>query len=249
MRSLLLVALATLALTACVPNQSPITTLTVVGADVAYHNNVRGYLSQPIQNGTYPGIILIHEWWGLNDHIRDTADSLAQEGYRVLAVDLYNGQVATTADEARALRLAVNDTEAFANMQAAITYLHSKGSERVASWGYCFGGGQSMNLALFDGDIDATIVYYGSVPIDRAAIANVTAPVMLVFGTEDTSTTAASAQKLHSLLLAKDVPATLAVYEGVGHAFANPSNPGHDKEKTQDAWKRTLTFLDTHLRS
>jgi carboxymethylenebutenolidase len=248
MKYLVLLVLLLTACTAPVNTQSETDELPVEQNMVAYYGNVQGYYAAPTTQGDYPGVVLIHEWWGLNDQMKQTAGSLAARGYRVLAVDLYNGKVATTQDEAKTLVGSVERTEALANMQAAVSYLQEKGSPKIATWGYCFGGGQSANYALSGSDIDATVIYYGTVPTDAASAANVSAPVFMVYGDQDTSTPAASAQQFKEALDAKGVQAELHVYPGVGHAFANPSNPGHDVEKTQDAWEKTLAFLDKELR-
>jgi carboxymethylenebutenolidase len=215
------------------------------GRMVEYYDGVEGYY---VGSGNQPGVILIHEWWGLNTNMKQTADKLAAEGYNVLAVDLYNGEVATNQSQAQALRLAVDNEEAIANMEAAMEYLEDQGSHKIASWGYCFGGGQSANLAASGAPVDATVIYYGSVPQTQEAADQVRAPVFMVFGTEDTSTTVESAQNFQGILLSRDTPAELEIYEGVGHAFANPSNAGHDPEKTRDAWEKTIAFLDENLK-
>jgi carboxymethylenebutenolidase len=219
----------------------------IVAQNVTYFNNVNGYYVAPRGNGDYPGIILIHEWWGLNTQMRQTADTLANQGYRVLAVDLYNGKVATTQEEAMQLVGQVNQGQALANMQAALGFLEDHGAQTVGSWGYCFGGGQSANLALSGTDVDATVIYYGTVPTNASQVTKVDAPVFMVYGDQDTNTPASSAQQFKELLEDEGVDAELVVYEGVGHAFANPSNPGHDEEKTQDAWNKTLEFLNDTL--
>jgi carboxymethylenebutenolidase len=213
---------------------------------VAYFGDTEGFLAEPDEPAA-PGVILIHEWWGLNANMEETARRLASHGYRVLAVDLYDGKVATTPDEARALRVAVEQGRAIANLKAADAFLRTRGSVKTASWGYCFGGGHSATFAL-EGVTDATVVYYGSLADPLAEPERVNAPMLLVFGSEDAVTTLASAQELEIALRGIDKDVTLYAYEGRGHAFANPSNPGHDVNDTRDAWRRTLAFLNEKLR-
>jgi carboxymethylenebutenolidase len=214
---------------------------------VAYYGAVSGYVAEPRESGKYPGIILIHEWWGLNENIKQTARKLASNGYRVLAVDLYNGKVAADADNAMKLVQAVDATDATKNLRAAATYLRDAGSTNIGSWGYCFGGGQSMNLALSGEQLAATIVYYGDV---RAALSNPSAvknPVLFIYGDQDQNTPASAAQQLKTQLDARGVGTELYIYKGVGHAFANPSNPNHNVQDTQDAWTKSLAFLQKNL--
>jgi carboxymethylenebutenolidase len=109
-------------------------------AEVNYFENIKGFFAEPVEKGNYPGVVMIHEWWGLNDNIRDTAKNLAKNGYKVLAVDLF-GRVATTADEARSQTSALNQDKATQNLRAAVGYLRDKGSTKMASLGWCFGGG------------------------------------------------------------------------------------------------------------
>jgi len=118
----------------------------IIGKSVNYHKNAGGYLAKPLKNGDYPGVIMIHEWWGLNDNIKEMADNLAGQGYVVLAVDLYNGEVADDANRARELSANIrqNPQEAIENMKSAISYLKENyQTENIASLGWCFGGQQS----------------------------------------------------------------------------------------------------------
>jgi len=123
--------------------------LEVIELEVEYFTDVFGYLAKPVVNNNYPGVIMIHEWWGLNDHIKRTARELASEGYVVLAVDMYNGEVAANPDRARELSSYLDQDKAIQNMKSAVTYLQTRENARkVASLGWCFGGGQSLQLAL-----------------------------------------------------------------------------------------------------
>jgi carboxymethylenebutenolidase len=254
MRYLLLSMLCVLMLTACQSaprEQDNATTATsvrppITGTMVPYFGNTSGYYAAPTATGNYPGIILIHEWWGLNDQMKQTADKLAAEGYRVLAVDLYHGVVAQDQQQAMVAVQRVNEGEAIANMKAAKRYLQENGAPKVASWGYCFGGGQSMQLALAE-DLDATVIYYGQLVNDPEQVSTLEQPFLLVYGAEDTATPAATAQEFKRISDEQGRETELYVYEGVGHAFANPSNPQHDAQKTADAWGKTLTFLEKHL--
>lgn len=213
---------------------------------VQYFDAVEGVLVEPEGLANAPGVILIHEWWGLNENMEETARRVASHGYRVLAVDIYEGQVAATPDEARELRVAVQEERAMTNLAAANKFLRERGSMKTASWGYCFGGEQSATFSL-EGETDATVVYYGNLAKPLANPDAITSPMLLIFGSEDTSTTLASAQELQTTLQGLDKSVELHGYEGRGHAFANPSNAGHDKTDTRDAWDKTLAFLAKNL--
>ncbi len=219
----------------------------VTSAMVAYHGETKGYLATSVNQPNAPGVIMIHEWWGLNAHIKDAANKLASHGYSVLAVDMYNGTVAANATIARGLSSSVTMEGAIANLADANAYLRNSGSEKVASLGYCFGGGQSMNLGISSVPVDASVVYYGSLKTALADPEKVHAPLLLIYGTADTVTPLADAQELQTTLQSMGAPVELYSYEGLGHAFANPSNAGHDKNATRDAWDKTLLFLAKQL--
>lgn len=218
---------------------------------VMYGNGFSGYLARPEAEGHYPGVILIHEWWGLNQNIKDTADKLAQEGFVVLAVDLYDGKVAETQENARiyAAEARNNPQRSIDNMKAAAEFLRQdeQSSGKVASFGYCFGGGMSLQLALND-EMDATVIYYGNLETNTSKLSAIDWPILGVFGQNDTSILPATVREFESSLDELSIENEIYIYDDVGHAFANPSNLGHDPAKTEDAWQKTVDFLDRNLK-
>jgi len=220
------------------------------GQWVTYGDNFRGYFVKPNQEGTFPGVVMIHEWWGLNQNIKNMAHDMAQEGYLVLAVDLFNGNVADNAGDARTYSSAVRDNMdvAITHLKSATSYLREQDAVAVASMGWCFGGGMSMQLALEE-DMDATVIYYGAVETDDDLLSSISWPVLGIFGEVDTVIPLDSVQEFDLDLDNLGIENEIYVYEGLGHAFANPSNPGHDVEKTADAWMKTIDFLNRHLKS
>ena len=198
-----------------------------------------------------PAVIMIHEWWGLNDNIRATADRLAAEGYIVLAVDLFGGKVATNPAEARQFMLSVvEDPEsANANIRSAYEFVsNTAGAPRVGSIGWCFGGAWSLNTALLLPDsIAATVIYYGQVTDDEEKLRPVNSPILGLFGAEDKGIRVGAVRNFEGALsrLRKDYE--IHVYPNVGHAFANPTGRNYDELAATDAWRRTLDFLDRHL--
>lgn len=217
--------------------------------DVVYFGNTKGFFASPEKAGSYPGVVMIHEWWGLNDNIKDMARQLAKEGYNVLAVDLYNGVVAKTPDEARAQTTALDQPKALENLKAALAFLKTKGATKLASFGWCFGGGQSMQLALGSSDLSATVIYYGNLVDDETKLRNIKWPVLGIFGDKDQSITPDKVKAFETALNKVGVKNEIHIYPGVGHAFANPSGQSYAPNETKDAWEKTLKFLNQNLKS
>lgn len=216
---------------------------------VNYFDNVNGYLVKPVSKENFPQIIMIHEWWGLNDNIKDMANKLASHGYVVLAVDLYGGKVATTAEEARTLMTSFDKQTGIDNMNSAFTYLHDNyGENKIGSIGWCFGGGQSLNLALSNSNMDATVMYYGQLVTDQAELSKIKWPVLGIFAANDKGIPVNSVKQFESNLNTLNIPNDIIIYPNVDHAFANPSGNSYSKDASQDAWKKTLSFLDSELK-
>jgi len=224
-------------------------TLDIVTEQVTYFATTTGYYAHPQVNGNYPGVVMIHEWWGLNQNIKDMAETLAKEGYRVLAVDLFHGKVASTSDEARLQTSSLNQPEALKNLQAAVAFLNSKGSSQIASLGWCFGGGQSLQLSLSETPLDATVIYYGQLVTDQMKLSGVKGPVLGIFGDKDTSIPVAQVKSFEESLDNLKIQNEIHVYPGVGHAFANPTGMNYAPEATKDAWDKTLRFLNSNLKN
>jgi carboxymethylenebutenolidase len=206
------------------------------------------------QQQKLPAAVMIHEWWGLNDNIKEMADELAAEGYVVLAADLYNGEVTTDPNRARELSSSVreNPQQAITNLQSAVQYLASLpnvNSSRIASLGWCFGGGQSLQLALNSEQhpLAATVIYYGNLVNDTNELSKIKWPVLGIFGDQDNSIPVDSVRAFERGLNETGVTNEVYVYPGVGHAFANPSGDNYAPQETADAWQKTLTFLDKYV--
>ncbi len=198
-----------------------------------------------------PAIIVIHEWWGLNDNVRAMADRLAGEGYIVLAVDLFGGEVATTPVEARQKMQGVieNPRLAVDNLQQALNFVDDVAeAPKVATLGWCFGGGWSLNAALeFSGQLDATVIYYGQVTSDSERLSKLESPVLGIFAANDRGISVDSVRGFEAAMdeLGKD--GSIYVYPDVGHAFANPTGRNYNAEAADDAWAKTLAFLRQEL--
>jgi carboxymethylenebutenolidase len=222
--------------------------VSVVGENVNYFNNVKGFYAYPEQEGNYPGVVMIHEWWGLNDNIKDMAKELAKDGYRVLAVDLFS-KVATTPEEARTQTAELDQTKAVENLKAATNFLRQAGASKIASLGWCFGGRQSVELAISGIKLDATVVYYGSglaTTTDR--LKPIQWPVLGIFGDKDQSIPVETVRTFEASLNTLGIKNEIHIYPGVGHAFANPSGMNYAPNETKDAWAKTLVFLKENLK-
>lgn len=211
---------------------------------------LKGLFVTPKIAGDYPGIVMIHEWWGLNDNIKYMAKLLAGEGYNVFAIDMYDGQVAETSDQAGVLATAVrnNPEGSVEKLLAAADYLKTEaGSTKLASLGWCFGGQQSLNLSLNE-QLDATVIYYGQLTDDPEQLKNITGPVLGIFGETDQSITVESVRSFEKALVELEIPNNITIYPQVGHAFANPSNSNYAADETVEAWDKTVTFLNDTLK-
>ncbi|MGH7458917.1 MAG: dienelactone hydrolase family protein [Longimicrobiaceae bacterium] len=211
-----------------------------------------GYLARPAGSGgaNLPGLIVIHEWWGLNDNVRAMTRRLAGEGYSVLAVDLFGGEVADDPRRARGLVEGVmsEPDTALLNLRAAADFLVERRAARVGILGWCFGGTWSWRGALAMPErIDAAVVYYGQIPISRDELEPLEVPLLGIFGAEDRSIPVTDVRRFQAALNELDKDAEVRVYGRAGHAFANPSGEAYRPGAAEDAWGRTLDFLERHL--
>jgi carboxymethylenebutenolidase len=221
----------------------------LVYADTTNATSTSGQQQQKL-----PAVVMIHEWWGLNDNIKDMANELASEGYVVLAADLYNGEVAADPNRARELVSSVreNPEQAISNLQSAVQYLASLSnvnSSRIASLGWCFGGGQSLQLALNSeqNPLAATVIYYGNLVNDTNELSKINWPVLGIFGDQDQSIPVESVNAFEQALNETGITNEIYIYPGVGHAFANPSGDNYAPKEMVDAWEKTLAFLKKYV--
>lgn len=218
-------------------------------------NPVTGYLARPADaTEPLPALIVIHEWWGLNDNIKMMTDRLAGEGYTALAVDLYEGQVADAPEQAMELTQAAlqNPQRLQENLRQAYQYLETEQqAPRIGSIGWCFGGSWSLATALlFPEQLDATVIYYGGrLVTDPDQLSALEMPILGIFGGLDDNPSPETVREFESVLNALGKTAEIYIYEGADHAFANPSGERYNAEAAEDAWERTVTFLDRYLTS
>ena len=196
-----------------------------------------------------PAVLLIHEWWGLNDQIKTVAAEFANLGFIALAVDLYQGAVETKPDKARALMQAVNPGEATDTLVSWVDWLrrHPATNGKVGTVGWCFGGGWSLNASAAT-PVDATVVYYGRVDHEVATLGGLDGPVMGHFATRDGWITAKMVDGFEFAMAdaGKDQGLSVHWYEA-DHGFANPTSARYDEEDAALAWERTVGFFRDHL--
>lgn len=213
--------------------------------------SAKAHLALPpaLGEGKAPAVVLIHEWWGLNDQIKAVAAELAEQGFIALAVDLYNGQVGTTREEANALRLALDPELATQTLTGWIDWLrqHPSSTGKVATLGWCFGGGWSLNASLAT-PVDATIIYYGNVAKTAAELEPLSGPVLGHFGTLDANINEAMVGGFERAMSEAGKALTVHWYTA-DHAFANPTGARYDADDAALAWSRSLAFLHNTLGS
>ena len=209
----------------------------------------KGYLSRPVDTVTTSALIVIHEWWGLNEDIHAMTEQLAALGYTALAVDLYDGKSATQVRNAFELstNLSSKEERGLANLKAAYDYLETEmRASKIGVIGWCLGGKWSLKTALMlPQDIDATVIYYGSLTDEKEKLATLDMPIIGFVGTRD---------RLHKEFIAFDENmkelgrnASIHIYEGAKHAFANASGVVYEPVAAEDSWEKTVNFLKAHL--
>lgn len=223
-------------------------TLETVRLAVPGGREVSASLAIPAGTAVAPFILLIHEWWGLNDQIRSVGAVLAEEGYGALAVDLYHGRSTTDRAEAMALRNAVDTDAASETLAAWLDWLktHPRANGKLATLGWCFGGGWSLNASLLR-PVDGTVVYYGRVDRPAEQLRRLKGPVLGHFARRDQAITPDIVERFEAAMREADRRYVLYWYDA-DHAFANPTDGRYDAEDAQLAWTRTLAFFGETLR-
>lgn len=225
------------------------------GKTVTYKSGdetVHGMLYTPAGKGPFPGLIVIHEWWGLNDWVKEQASKLSDLGYVTLAVDLYRGKVATTPEEAHEIMRGVPEDRAARDLRAAFDYLASQPNvrkDRIGSIGWCWGGGMSLDVALLEPTLAADVINYGHLATETTELKKINAPILGIFGGQDRGISPDDVKKFQQSMEQLGKKVEIKIYPDAGHAFENPNNKeGYRPEDTADAWKRTVDFLGRTLK-
>jgi len=224
------------------------------GKSVSYKSGdetVTGKLYTPPGKGPFPAIVVIHEWWGLNDWVKEQASKLADQGYVTLAVDLYRGKVATTPDEAHEVMRGLPHDRADRDLRAAADYLRSLPSvnpARVGSIGWCMGGGYSLDLALADSKLAATVINYGHLATSVESLKQIHASILGIFGGQDRGIPVADVRAFEQQMKQLGKPIEIVIFPDAGHAFENPNNKtGYRADDAAQAWSKTVAFLHRTL--
>jgi carboxymethylenebutenolidase len=212
---------------------------------------ISGFLALPDKAGPQPAMIVVHEWWGLNDWVKEQTEKLAAQGYVALAVDLYRGKNASDPSEAHELMRGLPQDRAVRDMQAAYAYLLTRKdvkTDRIGVIGWCMGGGLALQLAIHQPRLAACVVNYGSLPTDPNDLQQIACPVLGNFGADDKGITPADVEAFDKALKGMHRIIDVKIYPGAGHAFENPNNTtGYRPEAAADAWSRTVAFLHRAL--
>ena len=215
---------------------------------------LNGYLAEPAQGASGPGLVVIQEWWGLNDQIKGVADKLAAAGYRALVPDLYRGKLALEANEAEHL---MNDLDfgdaAGQDIRGAVQYLKASGSSQVGVTGFCMGGALTVLSLVFVPEVDAAVIWYGYPPLEHVDASKIKAPLMGHWATDDAAFAIDGVDKLEKKLSGAGVAYTFHRYDAK-HAFANETADSknlpflkYDPAAAELAWERTMEFIGEQL--
>jgi carboxymethylenebutenolidase len=213
-----------------------------------------GVLFTPVSKGNakLPAIVVIQEWWGLNDWVKKQAEELASQGYETLAVDLYRGKLAKTRDEAHELMSGLPPQRAIRDLQGAVAYLKSQPNvdgNKIGAIGWCMGGGYSAALAVAAPTLAAAVVNYGQLPDSDVEVKSIKAKMLGNFGGKDQGIPAEAIQKFQEQMKANGNPVDFKIYPDAGHGFQNPVNgKGYNPQATADAKKRIDNFFAATLK-
>ncbi|HRI39372.1 MAG TPA: dienelactone hydrolase family protein [Nitrospira sp.] len=215
---------------------------------------MKGFVAAPQARGKQPAVIVVQEWWGLSDHIKDIARRYAAEGYVAIAPDLYSrlGHALTTdAGEAGKLMNTLKQEEGLVDLTATVAYLKSVpevDAMRVGVTGFCMGGSYALMLPCMNSEIKAAVPFYGQVPNPDTPIQRLTCPVLYLYGEDDGWITKADVQRLAAALKKYNKAGEIKTYPGAPHAFFRDTDPSvYRPEAAKDAWARTKAFLKQHL--
>ena len=215
---------------------------------------VTAYMVGPKAKGRYPAIIIVQEWWGLNDHFKEIARRYAREGYVAIAPDLYSRlghKVTADPGEAGKLMESLHQADGLKDLNATVTYLKTVegvDANRLGITGFCMGGSYALLLPCVMRDIKAAVPFYGQVPNPDSPLKNLAAPVLYIYGEDDGWITKADVQRLRDALRKYNKPGEVKTYPGCPHAFFNDTRKDvYRSAEAADAWKRSTSFFHQHL--
>ncbi|MCZ6544695.1 MAG: dienelactone hydrolase family protein [Chloroflexi bacterium] len=211
-----------------------------------------GYLAYPTEGGPYPGVVVIQEWWGLNDNIKDIANRIAAEGYVAVAPDLYHGEVADEPDLAQKLMMAMVQEQATKDMNGAVAALQARDdvvSDRIGTTGFCMGGGLALLLHMQNGAVKASAPFYGVPMGDLADCKNIQGGVLGIYAGLDGFVTQEYVDQVGQALNDAGVPNEIVVYPEADHGFFNDTSDVFKADDASDSWEKLKTFFASNLKS
>lgn len=211
-------------------------------------DTVSAYLALPPGKGPFPGLIVIHEWWGLNDWVKQNAERFAATGYAALAIDLYRGQVAEEPGLAHQLMRGLPPDRAVRDLQAAMEYLGAHQqvkATKIGAIGWCMGGGYALKAALNVPGLAASVINYGHLISEAASIDKINCPILGIFGADDRGIPVAQVREFEAACRSQNKQVQIQIYEGVGHAFLRSRA---DSKAALDAWSKTMAFMESNLK-
>ncbi len=223
------------------------------GATVSYAvdgETVQAYLANHAGSGGAPGLVVIHEFWGLNEQIMRVADRLSRLGYVAIAPDLFRGRLPGDPGLAQEMMAGLDENRAVSIVKGAVGYLRKLDNAThrpVATVGFGMGGRISLATALRGADVQATVIFYGAVETTNEGVAPIKAPLLGLFAGRDAGIPVKDAKKFEAALKETGKDATIIIYEGVGHAFFNERRPDYDPETAKDSWIRMQDWLAAKL--
>jgi carboxymethylenebutenolidase len=213
--------------------------------------NTQGYLVRPEAAGKYPAVMVIHEIWGLVDHIKDVSNRLAREGYVALAVDLFDRKTVSNIEEGRSLRELFTQEKILGDLDGAFILLKGLkyvNPKRIGSIGFCMGGGLSLLLACHNKDLAAAVVFYGRNPSPIDLVRSIRCPILCNYAGGDMAITESDINLLKQTLTKHGKVFDIKVFPGVPHAFFNDTRESYRPEAAKEAWERTLDFYRKYLK-
>lgn len=210
------------------------------------------FLVAPKVQGKYPGVILIHEIWGLVDHIKDVGTRLARQGYVALAVDLFEGKTLTKLEDGRKLRQQLTEEKVLADLNGGHAYLknlENVNPNRIGCIGFCMGGGLSLLFACHNQEIAAAVVFYGRNPSPIDLVKNLSCPILCNYAGADLSITEEDIDLLKDTLTKYGKSFDIKTYPDAPHGFFNDTREAYRPDAAKDAWERVLRFYDKYLKA
>lgn len=219
---------------------------------VSGNDTVTAYLAEPAGGGKHPALIVIHEWWGLTDLIKQNARDFAAKGYVALAIDLYRGEIASTPQNAYKLMTSVPKDRGVSDLKAAFDYLTAMknvNTAKIGVIGWCMGGSYSFEAAATLPNLAACVIDYGNVDTTQSVVGQIKCPVLCNFAELDKTYTPQKGEAFAKVMKADGKKIEFHVYPGVNHAFMNPNNAGvYNETQAEKAWKTIFAFLNKNLR-